>query len=53
MKCPIRSSTFSTLEEVAELNEDEWKDMRDETAEESLWLVGGFNTEMPPRRRKR
>jgi hypothetical protein len=43
---------LSTLEEGAELNEDEWKEMRDETAEEVSWLVGGFNTENSARAKK-
>lgn len=43
---------LSTMEEGAELNEDEWKEMRDETAEEVSWLVGGFNTESAVRAKK-
>ncbi|HTU88536.1 MAG TPA: hypothetical protein VMF69_00425 [Gemmataceae bacterium] len=34
---------LSALEEGAELNGDEWKELRDETAEEVSWLAAGFN----------
>lgn len=43
---------LSALEEGAKLTEDEWKEMRDETAEEVSWLVGGFNTENAARAKK-
>ncbi|MGH7169686.1 MAG: hypothetical protein ACRELG_05335 [Gemmataceae bacterium] len=34
---------LSALEEGEELNGDEWKELRDEAAEELSWLVVGFN----------
>ncbi|HTU17365.1 MAG TPA: hypothetical protein VMG10_04825 [Gemmataceae bacterium] len=36
---------LSALEEGEELQGDEWKELRDETAEEVSWLVAGFNME--------
>jgi hypothetical protein len=36
---------LSTLEEGAESDGDEWKELRDGTAEELSWLVSGFKTE--------
>lgn len=36
---------LSALEEGEDLDGDEWKELRDETAEEVSWLVAGFNTE--------
>jgi uncharacterized protein YfbU (UPF0304 family) len=43
---------LSALEEGAEHNDDEWKELRDETAEEVSWLVAGFNTENAARVKK-
>lgn len=40
---------LSALEEGEELTGDEWKELRDETAEEVAWLVGGFKTESAAR----
>jgi hypothetical protein len=36
---------LSALEEGEDWADDEWKELRDETAEEVAWLVAGFNTE--------
>lgn len=43
---------LSALEEGEDLEGDEWKELRDETAEEVSWLVGGFNTENAARAKK-
>jgi len=43
---------LSALEEGAELGGDEWKELRDETAEEISWLVAGFKTESETRVKK-
>lgn len=43
---------LSTLEEGEELSGEEWKELRDETAEEVSWLVAGFNTENAAKAKK-
>jgi hypothetical protein len=43
---------LSALEEGAELGDDEWKELRDGTAEEISWLVAGFKTETAVRVKK-
>lgn len=43
---------LSAVEEGAELKGDEWKELRDETAEEISWLVAGFRTESAARVKK-
>lgn len=40
---------LSALEEGAESKDDEWKHLRDETAEEVAWLAAGFKTESATR----
>jgi uncharacterized protein YfbU (UPF0304 family) len=43
---------LSAVEEGAERNDDEWTELRDETAEEVSWLVAGFNTENAAKAKK-
>jgi hypothetical protein len=43
---------LSALEEGAELGGDEWKELRDQTAEELSWLVSGFRTDSATRVKK-
>jgi hypothetical protein len=40
---------LSALEEGAEAKDDEWKQLRDETAEEVAWLAASFKTESTAR----
>lgn len=43
---------LSALEEGEDHNEEEWQELRDETAEEVSWLVCGFNTENAAKAKK-
>ena len=43
---------LSALEEGEELDEEEWKELRNETAEEVAWLVAGFNTDNAAKAKK-
>jgi hypothetical protein len=43
---------LSALEQGAELDGDEWKELRDETAEEISWLVAGFKMDSATRVKK-
>jgi hypothetical protein len=43
---------LSALEEGSELGGDEWKELRDQTAEELSWLVAGFKTDSATRVKK-
>jgi uncharacterized protein YfbU (UPF0304 family) len=43
---------LSALEEGEKLNDEEWKELRDETAEEVSWLVAGFHKENAARVKK-
>jgi hypothetical protein len=43
---------LSALEDGADVNRDEWNEMRDETAEEVSWLICGFNTENAAKAKK-
>lgn len=40
---------LSALEEGSELKDEEWKELRDETAEEVAWLAVGFKTDSAAR----
>lgn len=43
---------LSALEEGEKLKDDEWKELRDETAEEVSWLVAGFHKDNAARVKK-
>jgi hypothetical protein len=43
---------LSALEEGEELDDEEWKELRNETAEEVAWLVAGFNTDNAAKAKK-